>query len=145
MDLDKSLSFKTDKFDYLSDLPADYNAGNRFYGRDVAAYLSEQLDAKGFKSDYLDEDWGWLVQGTADERTSFQIAVYNVNEHGEGGRPGAPEWGLWMRAFEHRKLLGLVPKKVEVPVPERVHKAILDSIQGLGSTPSAWADGPGEK
>jgi len=32
--------FKSDRFDYKSDLPEEYNAGNRFYGRDLPGIFS---------------------------------------------------------------------------------------------------------
>jgi hypothetical protein len=93
------ISFKTEQFEFKSNLPDEYNAGNRFYGRDAAEYFAEKLSAGGFAAECLDEDWGWLILGQAAPATHFEIAVYNINEHGEGGRPGAPEWGLWLRAF----------------------------------------------
>ena len=141
--LDKAISFKTDRFDFASDLPEEYNAGNRFYGRDAAAYLCERLNGKGLAADFLDEDWGWLILGSADPSTRFEIAVYNVNEHGEGGRPGAPEWGLWVRAFQRRKLLGLLPRKVAVRVPPAVDAAVRQAIEQLGASPQDWSGGPG--
>jgi hypothetical protein len=140
--VDKAISFKTEKFDYMSDLPAEYNAGNRFYGRDTAAYFCEQLNAKGLRAHFLDEDWGWLILGNSDASTAFEIAVYNLNEHSQGGRPGAPEWGLWIRAFQRKKLLGLLPKNVEVRIPVDVEGAVLGAIRGLGASPEDWSDGP---
>jgi len=141
--LDKAISFKTERFDFTSDLPNEYNAGNRFYGRDAAAYFCEQLKGKGLTADFLDEDWGWLILGSADPSTQFELAIYNVNEHSEGGRPGAPEWGLWIRAFQRKKVLGFLPKKVEVSVPSAVEAGILEAIKQLGASPQDWSDGPG--
>lgn len=141
--LDKAISFKTDRFDFLSKLPAEYNAGNRFYGRDVAAYLSEQLSAAGLQADYLDEDWGWLVLGEAAPSTSFEIATYNLNEHGEGGRTGSPEWGLWLQAFQKTKAWGFIPRKVPVAIPETLLGAVLAAIRSLGAEARDWVDGPG--
>ncbi len=141
--LDRALSFKTEKFDFTSDLPKAYNAGNRFHGRDAAEYFSEKLSASGLPADFLDEDWGWLILGQAAPSTWFEIAVGNLNEHGEGGRPGAPEWGLWIRAFHRTKLLGLLPRKVEVGVPPLVEAAVRAAIVQLGASPQDWPDGPG--
>ena len=140
--LDRAISFKTEKFDFKSDLPEAYNAGNRFYGRDAAEYFSEKLTASGLAADFLDEDWGWLILGQAAPSTQFEIAVYNVNEHSEGGRPGAPEWGLWIRAFQRKKLLGLLPKKVEVAVPPPVEAAVKAAIEQLGANSQDWPEGP---
>src|ERR1700761_3695205 len=101
--LGNALSFKTDKFDFKSDLPKACNAGNRFHGRDAAEYFAEKLSASGLPADFVDEDGGWLILGQAAPSIGFEIAVGNLNEHGEGGRPGAPEWGLWIRAFQRTK------------------------------------------
>lgn len=143
MTFDKSISFKTERFDYSSVLPNEYNAGNRFYGKDAAAYLCEQLTAVGLAANYLDEDWGWLLEGDWAPSTTFEIATYNINDHGDGNRPGAPEWGLWIRAFQQAKVWGVFPKKTQVAVPEVVIAAVNGAITALGSVPEVWADGPG--
>lgn len=141
--LDKGIVFESDRFDFTSDLPEDYNAGNRFYGRDLAAFLCERLKARGLDAAFLDEDWGWLILGTAAPASSFEIAVYNCNEHGEGGRPGGPEWALWMQAFQRGKLLGFLPRKLKIGVPPAVEAAVLDAIKEMGASPRPWVDGPG--
>ena len=33
-------AFTSDRFDHSSDLPPEANAGNRFYGRDVASFIA---------------------------------------------------------------------------------------------------------
>ena len=138
-----SLKFKSERFDYASDLPAEYNAGNRFYGRDVAAFLSEELTKQGFRSEYLDEDWGWLVLSVREASPEFEVAIYNLAEHGEGSRPGIGEWGLWVRSYERKKLLGLLPKKTEVKVPAELLTAIQAAVRSVGAEPGLWAGGPG--
>jgi hypothetical protein len=140
--LDKAILFKSEKFDFTSDLPEDYNAGNRFYGRDVAEFLCGRLKAREFDADFLDEDWGWLILGRVAPSTSFEIAVYNFNEHGEGGRAGAPEWGLWIHAFQRRRLLGIVPRKLKTGVPPAVEAVVMEAIKEIGASPRAWEDGP---
>jgi hypothetical protein len=105
-----SIKFKTERFDYRSRLPEEYNAGNCFYGKDVAEFLTGNLTEQGLHAGFLDEDWGWLVFSEKNSSTEFEVAVYNLAEHGEGNRPGVPEWGLWVRAYERKKLLGLVSK-----------------------------------
>jgi len=141
--LDKALRFRTERFDYTSDLPADANAGNRFYGRDAAAFLCERLQARGLEADFLDEDWGWLVHGRADASTRFEIAVYNLDAHGEGGRAGAPEWGLWIRAFERTNRLLVLTRRIEVEVPAAVETTVREAIAELGASVQDWTDGPG--
>lgn len=141
--LDKSIRFESDSFDFTSDLPKNYNAGNCFYGRDVAEFLCARFKARGLEADFLDEDWGWLVLGRAAPSTGFDIAVYNLHEHNESSRPGAPEWGLWMQAFQQRKLLGILPKKLKIAVPPAVEAVVMDAIREIGASPRAWEDSPG--
>lgn len=140
--LDNAIVFSSDRFDFTSQLPEDYNAGNRFYGRDVAIWLCERLAQAGIKAEFVDEDWGWLVVGQVAPAASFDIAVYNFNEHGEGDRPGAPEWGLWLKGFERGKLLGIVPQRRKSAVPPVVETCVLDAIRAIGAHPRPWDDGP---
>ncbi len=104
MDQLRVLSFESERFDYRSELPDGYNAGNRFYGKDVAEYLADALTSRGFPSGYLDEDWGWLVFATRDAK-EVETAIYNLSEHREGGRPGANCWGLWVPQHGRKKVL----------------------------------------
>ena len=139
-----SIRFKTERFDYQSQLPEDHNAGNRFYGKDVAAFLADSLTKQGLRSNYLDEDWGWLVYSEKYGLPEFEVAIYNLAEHGEGNRPGVPEWGLWIRAYERKKLLGVLPKRALVAVPPLVQLAIQTAVRAAGSEPTPWEDGPGD-
>ena len=72
----------------------------------------------------------------------FEVAVYNLSEHSEGGRPGTNKWGLWVRSYERRKWLGLLPKRNEVAVPALVSDAIDQAVRAADATPEPWADGP---
>lgn len=142
MPLSLSLKFTTEQFDYQSDLSADYNAGNRFYGKDVAEFLVAALSAKDLKADFLDEDWGWLVFSLKGSTPEFEIAIYNLSEHSEGGRPGTNQWGLWIRSYERRKILGLLPKRTEIAVPSQVTETIEQAIIAVGAKPETWVDEP---
>ncbi len=134
--------FKSERFDYTSDLPEEYNAGNRFYGRDLAEHLVAQLNEQRLASDYLDEDWGWLVFSQRGSSPEFEIAIYNLAEHGEGSRPGVGEWGLWIRSYERRKLFGLLPKRTAITVPSVLLSAVEAAIRAVGAEPAPWRDGP---
>lgn len=136
--------FKSERFDYSSDLPADHNAGNRFYGKDVAEFLAGELSRQGFDADCMDEDWGWLVFSAKGVLPEFEVAVYNLAEHGEGGRPGVGEWGLWIRSHERKKLLGLLPRRVEVEVPARLLAAVRTAVRAAGAEPEPWTQGPSD-
>jgi hypothetical protein len=73
--------FESDRFDHSSELPADANAGNRFYGRDVAEFIADGLAAHGFRTRFVDEDWGWWVEARAANGPSLEIGVYhNIDE-----------------------------------------------------------------
>jgi hypothetical protein len=73
--------FTSDAFDHTSDLPPDSNAGNRFYGRDVAEFIADGLAAREYTSEFLDEDWGWFVRARPATGMTLEIAVYyNIDE-----------------------------------------------------------------
>ena len=134
----KALAFTSDRFDYTSDLPATANAGNRFYGKDVAEFLAAQLTAQGMPAVFMDEDWGWLVTGERGTEPVFQIATHNLSEHREGGRRGANRWGLFVEEFETRKRLGLFTTQSEVPVSARLASAVRAAIAAAGAHPESW-------
>jgi len=142
MHLSLSVQFTSERFDYQSELPDGYNAGNRFYGKDVAEFLVSALENKNLRTDFLDEDWGWLVFSVKGSVPEFEVAIYNLSEHSEGGRPGTNQWGLWVRAYERRKFLGVLPKKTEVTVPSLVSDAVEQAVCTAGATTKPWADGP---
>lgn len=145
MSLSIALQFKSERFDYQSSLPESYNAGNRFYGQDLAEFLADSLSQQGLRADFMDEDWGWLVCSRKGEPSDFEIAIYNLAEHGEGGRPGIGAWGLWIQAHARTKLLGLLPRRTAVPVPASLDAAIRAAIRAAGAEAEVWSDGPGER
>lgn len=116
---DKSLVFKftSEKFDYKGEIPEDSNAGNKFYGRDVAAYLSEKLSASNNEISFLDEDWGWLVLGKIPPTHSFDICIYNVDTSEDPNeQKGSNTWNLLVSMFEKVRFLGLIPIKKEIAI-----------------------------
>lgn len=106
MTLSCGMKFTSARFDHQSELPEEYNAGNRCYGRDVAEFVASPMTAQGLKAALHDEDWGWLVLSAKGVDPEFDIAVCNMAD--ENGR-ATPEWGLRVHCFERRKLLGLLP------------------------------------
>jgi hypothetical protein len=144
MPLSESVMFRSEQFDYKSELPDEYNAGNRFYGKDLAEFLATSLTEQGVQADYLDEDWGWLVYSPKDASASFELAIYNLAEHGQGNRTGIGEWGLWIRAYERKKLLGVLPKRNLVSVPSAVMLAVQTAIKKAGAKLVPWEGGPGD-
>lgn len=137
-----SLRFDSEHFDYQSELPADYNAGNRFYGKDVAEFLCEALRAAKQDASVYDEDWGWVVNYLTADRTIVEVAIYNLSEHREGGRSGAPAWGLGVSEFEKKKLLGLIPKTSPVAVSAAVRRALEEIFKTRAIVLEEWLEGP---
>jgi hypothetical protein len=136
----RSLQFSTELFDYGNDLPPESNAGNRFYGRDVAEFVATGLTLIGWPSTSFDEDWGWLVTSTDRSGHPFEVAVNNINDHGVGGRPGANRWGLWLRAYEFKRALGLVRHRSEIDVPTGLETALRAVFSVEGITLEEWDD-----
>lgn len=135
--LDLTLAFASDAFDFTSELPPAHNAGNRFYGQDVAAYLAQHLTDAGLPAVFFDEDWGWLVEGAVGE-VSFEVAVYNLAQQdappSKGEASGGPEWRLWVRAFRRRKVWGLFSRREQVAVPAHVHAVLVAALREKGAT-----------
>jgi len=94
------LELTSDRFDHTSELPADANAGNRFYGRDVAEFVSNGLAARDVDARVVEEDWGWLVLTRPRKGAAVEIAVYhNLDEE-----PCKDTWNLMVRQRERRLL-----------------------------------------
>jgi hypothetical protein len=137
-----SLRFTTERFDYTSTLPPDSNAGNQFYGRDVAVFLVEGLTAAGLAAGCCDEDWGWLVFPAERDEETFEIGVYNLAEQLGSGARGINQWGLWIRGYHTTKLLGLIPKRREVAPPAALLAAIEAQFSRAGIALEPWDDAP---
>jgi hypothetical protein len=104
------LTFTADRFDHRSELPVKYNAGNRFYGRDVAEFVSAGLKARGMESSVFDEDFGWMVHAPLPDDGVFEVFVYhNI----EGDPATESDWALMVRAVSKQKWLGFVPRVKE--------------------------------
>lgn len=108
--------FTSDTFDRSSELPREYNAGNRFYGRDVAEFIATGLGASGYETSFFDEDWGWMARAWRSEGPLLEIAVYHdIDEESER------TWQLMVRSLEKGRLLGVVPRLREVEAdPEAI-------------------------
>ena len=99
--------FASDSFDHSSELPQEYNAGNRFYGRDVAEFVSAGLSARGMESSVFDEDFGWMVHAPLPDDGVFEVAVYH---NPEGGAANDSDWALLVRCVSKEKWLGFLPR-----------------------------------
>ena len=97
-------AFTSDRFDHSSELPPEANAGNRFYGRDVASFVAEGLSKRGLDTSFLDEDWGWQAHAKRPDGSVLEISIY----HNPDEDPAAEDdWALMVRALRTRRKLGI--------------------------------------
>jgi hypothetical protein len=108
------LEFTSDRFDTTSELPPEDNAGNRFYGRDVA-----ELVANGLGGSYFDEDWGWQTHVVRPDGAVLEVSVYH---------DGGDDWRLLLRRLEKRRFL---PAR-EVPLADDDVAALVDVFARAG-------------
>jgi hypothetical protein len=121
--------FTSDRFDHSSDLPADANAGNRFYGRDVAEFISAGLAGRGFDTSFFDEDWGWQVHGKRPDDSVLEISIY----HNPDENPAtSDDWALMLRLLTRERMLGIVPRFREVEVDDAATSALDDGFRAAG-------------
>jgi hypothetical protein len=141
-DLSLSLHWTTEQFDYRGEIPEEHNAGNRFFGRDLASFLSEKLRADDLHTDHIDEDWGWLVLGKGASGQFVEVAIYNLGDDGSEPRKGSADWGLWIGMFEKRRVLLLFNRSVEIPCEEWLLNRLraIENAAAIVSVP--WVDGP---
>jgi hypothetical protein len=101
------LEFTTDRFDHSSELPPESNAGNRFYGRDVAEFVADGLDARDFDATFVDEDWGWQVHGSRPDGSVLEVSIY----HNPDEDPATEDdWALMVRLLRKERALGFLPR-----------------------------------
>ena len=121
--------FTSDRFDHESELPPEANAGNRFYGRDVAEFVSDGLAARGFDASFLDEDWGWQAHAALDDGTVLEVSVYHNPEES----PATPdEWALMVRSLRKERAFGLVPRFRETEVEADALSSLEDAFRDGG-------------
>jgi hypothetical protein len=118
------LELTTDRFDHTSELPPDANAGNRFYGRDVAEFVCAGLTGRGIEARVVEEDWGWLVLSRPRDGVTLEIAVYHNLEE-----DAATEntWRLMVRQREKRLLF-----PTERPVDSETLQTLEDLFRDAG-------------
>ena len=103
-------AFTANRFDHEAQLPSQHNADDRFYGRDVAEFVSVGMNAKGMKSSVFEEDFGWMVHAPVPDDGVFEIAVYHNPQVGPAA--GSP-WALLVRSVSKEKWLGVLPRVSE--------------------------------
>jgi hypothetical protein len=102
-------------FDHSSELPADANAGNRLYGRDVAEFISDGLAQGGLEASFIDEDWGWQAHGRRQDGSVLEISIY----HNPDQDPATEDdWALMLRSLRKERVLGIVSRFREIDLDE---------------------------
>ena len=109
--MELQIRFKTDRFRLSGPLPEAINAGNQFYGEDVARWLCESLPQ--WKLGFMDEDWGWLVFSRRDAgppRERHMVCVYAYPPEDRARDDG--EWMLSLSTERRRPWLSFLWKSV---------------------------------
>ena len=116
-------AFTSDRFDHSSELPPDANAGNQFYGRDVAEFISSGLTERGLDGSFFDEDWGWQAHGSRPDGSVLEISIY----HNPDENPATEnDWALMLRSLRKERILGIVPRFREGEVDPDAIAAVED-------------------
>jgi hypothetical protein len=126
-----SFAFTSDRFDHTSELPPDANAGNRFYGRDVAEFIRSGLAGHGLDSSFLDEDWGWQVHGRRPDESVLEVSIYHNPEEDPAGEN---DWVLIVRSLRRGRMLGIVPRFQETEIDAHAIATLDDVFRRAGIT-----------
>ena len=122
-------AFTSDRFDHSSELPPEANAGNRFYGRDVAAFITAELVERGVDASFLDEDWGWQAHAKRPDGSVLEISIY----HDPDEKPAAEDdWALMLRSLRKERMLGIVPRFRETEVDHDAIATLEDVFRQAG-------------
>jgi hypothetical protein len=97
-------AFTSDRFDHSSDLPPEANAGNRFYGRDVASFITAGLSERGLDASFFDEDWGWQAHAKRPDESVLEISIYHNPDENQATED---EWALMVRSLRKERKLGI--------------------------------------
>ena len=119
-------AFTSDRFDTSSELLEDANAGNRFYGRDVAELVAGGLGARGFETSFLDEDWGWQAHAKRPDEAVLEVSVYH-----DPDEVGPNEWALMVRLLRKERKLGITRHR-EIEVDGDARQALEDAFREAG-------------
>jgi hypothetical protein len=108
-------AFTSNRFDHSSELPPDANAGNRFYGRDVAEFISTGLEERGLDASFFDEDWGWQAHGKRPDGSVLEISIY----HNPDEDPAEEDsWAFMLRSLAKERFLGILQRFRETEIDE---------------------------
>jgi hypothetical protein len=123
------LEFDADMFDHVSELPHEFNAGNRFYGRDVAEFVSIGLAGKGFDTSFFDEDWGWQAHARKPDGAVLEISVYH---NPEDDPQTEHRWALMLRLLRKERRLGFLARFTDVEIDPETLATLEDVFRQPG-------------
>ncbi|HEX3132726.1 MAG TPA: hypothetical protein VHX44_03980 [Planctomycetota bacterium] len=130
------IELKTDRFDQTSDLPEHINAGNKFYGLDLAEYIRAKLKLSDFH--VIDEDWGWLVYGRDGElEINYGISDWHDVDSQFGGNLDSAvkteaNWYIVITAYKPKRMLGFIPFNQPVDCPVQYANALIALFKSDG-------------
>jgi hypothetical protein len=106
--VDLTIEFKSERFDYVGEFPPDANAGNCFYGKDLAEFLCAELEQYGVFGEYMDEDWGWLVLAHENSVPMIEMCVYHWQDENS-----SPQniWRIRIASYVHDRFLYFFNKR----------------------------------
>jgi hypothetical protein len=133
------IRFKTDRFQLSGILPEEINAGNQFYGEDLARWLCDALPE--WKLGYMDEDWGWLVFSKREttpenERNAIGIYAYPPDEAANDGG----EWMITVATEQRRPWLRFLWQAV--PFNRQLGADVLAALEAVDVRDLQTSEGP---
>ncbi len=121
-------AFTSDRFDHSSDLPPEANAGNRFYGRDVASFITDGLAERGLDASFFDEDWGWQAHAKRPDGSILEVSIY----HNPDENPATEDaWALMLRSLQKERKLGIARFR-EIEIDADAVSALEDVFRKAG-------------
>jgi len=111
--------FRTKRFDTESKKEDD-----RFYGQDLAKWLSSEL--RGWDTNVEEEDWGWAVEAS---KRGYEY-IFGVYDHDTGNV--TDEGARWcLRLFNLRDKSAPWYKKLVRYIPPVAHAEVVEEIVAL--------------
>ena len=130
------IQFQSKRFDQTSILPDNFNAGNKFYGSDLAKFITDKLGLLDYA--IVDEDWGWLITGTSNGmRIDYGISDWHDIDNAFGGKPKVAQktdanWYIVITAYYQSRILGFIPSSKQVDCPEVIGNAVVKLLRDNG-------------
>jgi hypothetical protein len=137
--MDWVLRFRTEAFDYKGPIREDANAGNKFYGEDMALALETYVKPHTTHIVCIDEDWGWYLDFAQTDGRITEVGVYNeAVADGPAEGNGTNEWALRFQQYVPGKRFGFIPKKEKVDPSPELRGLLEGFVRQHGGTVLEW-------